>query len=94
MQFRSTQGMVQFVRETPQKVVIMATEVGNIYPLSKAAPDKTIVPASPEAVCAYMKQNTFRKLYLSLRDNIHEITVDPDLAARARLPIERMLSIL
>jgi quinolinate synthase len=94
MQFRSTQGMVQFVRETPQKVVIMATEVGNIYPLSKAAPGKTIVPASPEAVCAYMKQNTFRKLYLSLRDNIHEITVDPDLAARARIPIERMLSIV
>ena len=94
MQFRSTQGMVQFVRETPQKVVIMATEIGNIYPLSKAAPGKTIVPASPEAVCAYMKQNTFRKLYLSLRDNVHEITVDPDVAARARIPIERMLSIV
>jgi quinolinate synthase len=94
MQFRSTQGMVQFVRETPQKVVIMATEVGNIYPLSKAAPDKIIVPASPEAVCAYMKQNTFRKLYFSLRDNIHEITVDPVLAAQARIPIERMLTIL
>ena len=94
MQFRSTQGMVQFVRETPQKVVIMATEVGNIYPLSKAAPGKTIVPASPEAVCAYMKQNTFRKLYVSLRDSIHEITVDPNLAARARIPIERMLSII
>jgi quinolinate synthase len=93
MQFRSTQGMAQFVRDTPQKVVIMATEVGNIYPLSKAAPDKTIVPASPEAVCAYMKQNTLRKLYLSLRDGVHEITVDPDLASRARVPIERMLSI-
>jgi len=75
MQFRSTQGMAQFVRDTPQKVVIMATEVGNIYPLSKAAPGKTIVPASPEAVCAYMKQNTLRKLYVSLRDGIHEITV-------------------
>ena len=94
MQFRSTQGMAQFVRETPQKVVIMATEVGNIYPLSKAAPGKTIVPANPEAVCAYMKQNTFRKLYLSLRDGVHEITVDPELAARARIPIERMLSIV
>ena len=94
MQFRSTQGMVQFVRDTPQKVVIMATEVGNIYPLSKAAPDKTIVPASAEAVCAFMKQNTLRKLRNSLRDGVYEITVDADLAARARLPIERMLSIV
>ena len=94
MQFRSTQGMAQFVRETPQKVVIMATEVGNIYPLSKAAPGKTVVPANPEAVCAYMKQNTLRKVYHSLRDGVYEISVDPELAARARLPIERMLSIV
>ena len=94
MQFRSTQGMVQFVHDTPQKVVIMATEIGNIYPLSKAVPEKTIVPASREAICAFMKQNTLRKVYLSLRDGVHEITVDPDLAARARKPIERMLSIV
>jgi quinolinate synthase len=94
MQFRSTQGMAQFVRETPHKVVIMATEVGNIHPLSKAAPEKTVVPANPEAVCAYMKQNTFRKLYVSLRDGVHEIAVDPELAARARTPIERMLRIV
>jgi quinolinate synthase len=94
MQFRSTQGMAQFVRETPHKMVIMATEVGNIYPLSKAAPGKTVIPASPEAVCAYMKQNTLRKLYRSLRDGVHEITVDPELAAKARIPIERMLSIV
>jgi len=94
MQFRSTQGMVQFVRDTPQKVVIMATEVGNIYPLSKAAPGKTIIPASAEAICAFMKQNTLRKLRDSLRDGVHEIVVDAELAARARLPIERMLSIV
>jgi quinolinate synthase len=94
MQFRSTQGMVQFVRDTPQKVVIMATEVGNIYPLSKAVPDKVVVPASREAVCTFMKQNTLRKVYLSLRDDVHEVTVDSELAARARKPIERMLSIV
>ncbi len=94
MEFRSTQGMMKFVRETPQKVIIVATEVGNLYPMSKAAPDKLLVPASSKAVCSYMKQNTLRKLYISLRDQIHEITVDRELAARARLPIERMLNIV
>jgi quinolinate synthase len=94
MQFRSTQGMVKFVRETPQKVIVMATEVGNLYPMSKAAPDKILLPASAEAVCAYMKQNTLQKLYVSLRDMVHEITVDPELANRARIPIERMLRIV
>jgi quinolinate synthase len=41
-----------------------------------------------------MKQNTFRKLFLSLRDGVHEIEVDRELAARARRPIERMLTIV
>ncbi len=94
MEFRSTQGMMEFVRETPQQVIIVATEVGNLYPLSKAAPEKTLIAASPTAVCSYMKQNTLRKVYESLRDGIHEITVDAELAARARVPIERMLSIV
>lgn len=94
MQFRSTQGMIKFVKDSPQSVVIVATEIGNLYPMSKAAPEKTMVPANPEAVCAYMKQNTLRKLYVSLRDLIHEVTVDPELAKKARLPIERMLEIV
>lgn len=94
MQFRSTQGRVQFVRDTPQKVVIMATEAGNVYPLSKAAPEKTIVPASAEALCAFMKQNTLRKLRNSLRDGVYEITVDAELAKRAQVPIKRMPSIV
>lgn len=94
MQFRSTQGMVKFVKESPKKVVIVATEVGNIYPMSKAAPEKILIPANREAICAYMKQNTLRKLYLSLRDLVYEVTVDPEPARRARIPIERMLSIV
>ena len=71
----------------------MATEVDNAYPMSKAVPGKIIIPASREARCAFMKQNTLRNLYLSLRDMKHEITVDKELARRARLPIERMLAI-
>jgi hypothetical protein len=35
-----------------------------------------------------MKQNTFRKLYVSLRDGFMKSLVDADLAARARIPIE------
>jgi len=40
-----------------------------------------------------MEQNTLRNLYESLRDLKHEITADPELAERARIPIERMLAI-
>lgn len=91
--FRSTSGMFQYAEEIPQKEIIVATEVGNLYPLSKAVPNKTFIPANPEAVCAYMKQNTLRNLYESLRDMKYEITVDPELARQARIPIKRMLDI-
>ena len=91
--FRSTQGMAEFIKNSPASTIIMATEVDNAYPMSKAVPGKIIIPASREARCAFMKQNTLRNLYLSLRDMKHEITVDKELARRARLPIERMLAI-
>lgn len=93
MQFRSTEGMVKFVKDMPQKEIIFATEIGMLHRMSKEAPDKVLIPASREAVCAYMKQNTLRKVYISLKDLIHEITVDSELAKRARIPIEKMLAI-
>ena len=40
-----------------------------------------------------MKMITLVKLRDSLRDNKYEVTVDPDIADRARLAIERMVSI-
>lgn len=95
MEIRSTTGMGKFIRESPAKVIIMATEVENMYPLSKRIPsDKVIIPASREARCAFMKQNTLRNVYESLRDEKHVITVDRELAGRAREPIERMLAIV
>lgn len=94
MQIRSTQGMIDFVRNAPTDTIIMATEIGNIYPIAKVVPEKRVIPASREALCAFMKQNTLEKVYKSLRDLKYEITVDPELAKRARIPIERMLEIV
>lgn len=93
MQLRSTWGMLEFVKKTPAKKIIVATTVTNIHPMRKAAPDKEFIPANPEARCAFMEQNTLRRLYESLRDIKYEIKVDPELAEKARRPIERMLSI-
>jgi quinolinate synthase len=45
------------------------------------------------AVCPHMKKNTLRKLWLCLRDMKPEIDVAPDVAAKARRSVERMLEI-
>jgi len=45
------------------------------------------------AFCKYMKMITLEKLRDSLRDWKHEVTVEPEIAARARGAIERMVAI-
>jgi quinolinate synthase len=40
-----------------------------------------------------MRLNTLEKLYLALRDLGPEVSVDPVIAERARVPIERMLTL-
>src|SRR3989344_2848572 len=94
MQLGSTWGMIEFVKKTPHKKIIVATTVTNIHPMRKAAPDKEFIPANPEARCEFMEQNTLRNLYESLRDMKYEIKVDPELAEKARKPIEKMLEII
>lgn len=94
MKLASTWGATEFAKKTPYKKIIVATTVTNIYPMSVAAPNKEFIPANPQARCQYMEQNTLRNLYESLRDMKHVITVDPELAERAREPIDKMLEII
>jgi quinolinate synthase len=44
-------------------------------------------------VCNFMKMITLPKLRDSLRDMRHEVSVPQAVAARARVPIERMVAI-
>lgn len=93
LKLSSTWGAIEFAKNTPYKKIIVATTVTNIHPMHKAAPDKEFIPANPDARCEFMEQNTLLNLYESLRDMKYEVTVDPELAERAKVPIERMLAI-
>jgi quinolinate synthase len=64
-----------------------------LYPLQMAAPQANLVEANRMAYCKYMKMITLPKLRDSLRDMKHEVSVNPELAERARVPIERMVAI-
>ena len=89
----STSGMLRFAREHPEDEMIVATETGMLYPMHEAAPGAELVAANEAAVCRYMKMITLRKLRDSLRDRKHEVKVPPEIAERARVPIERMVAI-
>jgi quinolinate synthase len=76
-----------------RREVVVATETGMLYPLRMAAPDVDFIPANPEASCVYMKMITLSKLRDSLRDMRYEVRVPPEVAERARVPIDRMVAI-
>jgi quinolinate synthase len=89
----STSGMLNHVAENPDGEFIVATENGMLHPLQKAAPEAKLIEANRMAFCKYMKMITLPKLRDSLRDLKYEVKVDEAIAARATVPIERMVAI-
>jgi len=88
-----TGGMVRRVHETNAKEVIVATEVGMLHRLKKEAPNVDFIPANARARCGYMGMITPSKLLDTLKTGQYEVTLDPEIMEKARLPIERMISI-
>ena len=91
----STGGMLSYAqsRAGGGGTAIVATETGMLHPLRMAAPDVDFVAANEAASCRYMKMITLAKLRDSLRDGGPVVKVPDAIAARARLPIERMVAI-
>jgi quinolinate synthase len=91
----STGGMLAFARESKSDSFIVATETGMLHPLEQENPGKSFIPANRAAVCQYMKMITLPKLLGALRDGgeRYVVKVDPVIAERARVPIERMVAI-
>jgi quinolinate synthase len=79
--------------DSSRREAVVATETGMLYPLAQAAPDVDFIPANPEASCVYMKMITLPKLRDSLREMRFEVRVPEEIAARARVPIDRMVAI-
>ena len=92
-QILSTEKMIDYAKRSPKQRFLVATETGIIHRLQQEAPGKRFEAVRDDAECRYMKLTTLEKVRDSLRDGKHRITVEPELAERARLAIERMVSI-
>ncbi|WP_344784577.1 quinolinate synthase NadA [Gordonia caeni] len=89
----STGGMIDAARETKASQVLVATEVGMLHQLRKAAPDVDFQPVNSRAACPYMKMITPAALLRCLTEGRDEVHVAPDVAERARLSVQRMIAI-
>ena len=94
----STTGLLKYTQTDNSSTYIVATETGILHQMQKASPNKTFIPAPPNNSCAcndcpYMKLNTLEKLYLCMKYETPEITMDESLRMAAKKPIDRMLEI-
>jgi quinolinate synthase len=88
-----TESMIKFAKQSPKQRFLIATETGILHRLKKDVPGKTFEAVSEDAICKYMKMITLEKLRDSLRDWKFEVEVAPEIAAKARLAIQRMVEI-
>ena len=73
--------------------MLVAHEIGMLHQLRQANRFTDFQPVNPRAACPYMKMSTPEKLLRALREGRDEVTVDPDVAARARAAVEAMIAL-
>jgi quinolinate synthase len=92
----STTQILNYSKNSPCQEFIVATETGIIHQMVKDSPKKIFIPAPPNNSCAcndcpHMKLNTLEKLYLCMKYETPEITIDEDLRLAAKQPIDKMM---
>ena len=97
----STSQLIKAAQTLPHKTMIVATDRGIFYKMQQAAPDKELIaaPTAGEgatcrscAHCPWMAMNELDGILHVLQHGDQEILVDPKLAERAKLPLDRMLA--
>lgn len=93
-QLLSTGQMLNYAKKSDAKNFIIATETGIIHSLKKQSPDVNFIPATDRGICPNMKKITLEKILWSLEDMKYEITVEKQIAQKAKTALDRMVNIL
>ncbi|ORA38647.1 quinolinate synthase NadA [Mycobacterium aquaticum] len=89
----STGGMLDAARETGASQVLVATEIGMLHQLRRAAPEVDFLAVNDRASCRYMKMITPAALLRCLVEGADEVHVDPETARLGRASVQRMIAI-
>ncbi|PRD45855.1 quinolinate synthase [Phyllobacterium phragmitis] len=87
----STSGMIDYVKKNRPPKVLLVTECSMASNIEADVPDVEFL--KPCNLCPHMKRITLPKILESLVFMREEIHVDPALAARARMAVERMVNL-
>lgn len=87
----STAGMINYVKTERPPKVLLVTECSMASNIEAETPGVEFV--KPCNLCPHMKRITLPKILTSLLDMTEEVLVDPAIADRARLAVERMIEL-
>jgi quinolinate synthase len=90
---RSTSGMIRYAKESKNSSFIVGTEIGLIYPLKKANPDKAFYPASSKMLCKNMKKISLEDVVRSLEHMEGEVKVPEDIRRPAFKAVQKMVDL-
>lgn len=97
----STSQLIKAAQTLPNETLIVATDRGIFYKMQQMVPHKTLIeaPTAGEgascrscAHCPWMAMNELDAILDVMKKRDQEIFVDPALAERAKLPLDRMLN--
>ena len=89
----STGGMLRYVKASPKRSFIVATECGLIHRLQQENPGKEFFSLEPKPLCPNMKKISLEDVYFSLKNLAPAVELPQEVVDGARRPIEKMLEI-
>ena len=89
----STSGMIRYAGESNHDAFIVGTEVGLLYPLKKANPEKEFFPASPAMACPDMKKITLDDIVNSLVKMAGQVKVPAAIQRPALTAVKKMIDL-
>jgi len=89
----STSGMIRYATESERTSFIVGTEIGLLYPLKKANPDKNFYPASMSMLCDEMKKISLEDIVRSLEHLDGRVKVPENIRVPALKAVQRMLDL-
>ncbi|MFO8007521.1 MAG: quinolinate synthase NadA, partial [Candidatus Brocadiia bacterium] len=87
----STSGMCRRAQESEANEMIVGTEIGLVHRLRRENPGKEFYVASEAAVCPNMKRTTLERVFWSLEEMRHRVSVPEATRRKALGAVERMV---
>ena len=84
---------MNYAKQSESTEFVIATENEIIHRLKKENPTKEFFPMKEDAFCKYMKMITLDGILNSLREMVYEVRVPEPVASKAKVAIDRMMSV-